>query len=84
MRKIDHIPVVAVLWTVLCAFSFLDDVARKVEQGNEHFDRAEFQEALKAYQEAQTDRPDAPELHFNLGDALYKTCLLYTSDAADE
>lgn len=58
-------------WT-LCAFTFLDDVARRVEEGNRHFDQAEFDAALEKYREAQTDRPDAPELHFNVGDALYK------------
>jgi len=56
----------------LFGFSFLDDVARRVEQGNRHFDAAEFESALEAYREAQTNRPDAPELHYNVGDALYK------------
>jgi tetratricopeptide (TPR) repeat protein len=53
-------------------FSFLDEVARSVEKGNELFDREEFEAALEAYREAQTDRPDSPELHYNVGDALYK------------
>ena len=32
----------------------------------------ETEKALEAYREAQTDRPDSPELHYNVGDALYK------------
>ena len=62
----------AAVSTVVCGFTFLDDVARKVEKGNQHFDKSEFEAALEAYREAQINRPDAPELHFNVGDALYK------------
>lgn len=70
--KIKQPVLLFALWALLSGFSFLDEVARKVEQGNRHFDAAEFQAALEAYREAQTDRPDAPELHYNVGDALYK------------
>lgn len=56
----------------LFGFTFLDDVARRVEQGNRLFGESNFEAALEAYREAQTDRPDLPELHYNVGDALYK------------
>ena len=57
---------------VFSGFSYLDDVARRVEEGNQAFGRAEFDAALEAYRSAQTDRPDSAELHYNVGDALYK------------
>ena len=57
---------------VFSGFTLLDDVARRVEEGNQAFGRAEFDAALEAYRSAQTDRPDSPELHYNVGDALYK------------
>ena len=56
----------------LFGLSFLDDVARRVEQGNKLFGQADYEAALEAYREAQTDRPNLPALHYNVGDALYK------------
>ena len=38
----------------------------------EHYQRGEYDQALQLYRDALLDRPDAPELHFNVGDALFK------------
>jgi Ca-activated chloride channel family protein len=70
--RLKHLVAIALSSTLFLGFSFLDEVARRVEQGNQLFDREEFEAALEAYREAQTDRPDSPELHYNVGDALYK------------
>ena len=52
--------------------TFLDEVARKNEEGNRLFAEGKFEEALKRYRDAQLQNPEAPQLHFNAGDALYK------------
>ena len=70
--RVRRLCVILMACTGAFGFSFLDGIARRVKQGNQHFERAEFDAALEAYREAQTDRPDAPELHYNVGDALYK------------
>lgn len=52
-------------------FDYLDPVARKVKEGTALYNQGKFAEALAAYREAQVDRPEADELRFNAGDALY-------------
>ena len=71
-NRLRRLFAVATVSAGLFGFSFLDEVARRVEQGNRLFDQAEFEAALEAYREAQTDRPESPGLHYNVGDALYK------------
>lgn len=63
---------IIVVSSLLLGFTFLDEVARRVEQGNQLFGAEDFEAALEAYRAAQTNRPDSPELHYNVGDALYK------------
>jgi Ca-activated chloride channel homolog len=53
-------------------FTFLDPVAKKNEEGNDLFDKGEYDAALKRYLEAQQNAPSRSELRFNVGDALYK------------
>tara|TARA_Y100000588_G_C14249978_1_gene923061 strand:- start:1132 stop:1695 length:564 start_codon:yes stop_codon:yes gene_type:complete len=53
-------------------FDYLDPVARKVKEGTALYNQGKFAEALAAYREAQVDRPEADELRFNAGDALYQ------------
>jgi len=45
----------------------------KTRKANELFGREKYAEALKLYQEAQTQKPDSPELHYDLAAALYKS-----------
>ena len=49
-----------------------DPVASKSAEALEHYQRGEYDQALQLYRDALLDRPDAPELHFNVGDALFK------------
>ena len=63
---------ILLLILTLMGFSFLDPVARKNEEGNRLFEKGEYEEALKRYQEAQVEDPESPYLHFNAGDAFYK------------
>jgi tetratricopeptide (TPR) repeat protein len=42
-----------------------------VEEGNEHFKKGDMEEALKRYLAAQSQHPNAPELHFNIGDVEF-------------
>ena len=45
---------------------------RKTEEGNAAYDETRYDEALQSYTEAQVVAPDAPELHYNLGNVLYR------------
>jgi len=46
--------------------------AEKIEKANDMFLDGQFDDAGKQYTEAQVDAPDNHELHFNIGDVLYK------------
>ena len=49
-----------------------DSVASKNKVGNRLFDQGRYQDAEKAYLEAQADMPGRPELSYNLGNSLIK------------
>ena len=48
------------------------DSHHAVRQANELYDQGKYEDAAAAYNAALVDKPDSPELHFNLGDATYK------------
>lgn len=56
----------------LLGFTFLDPAADRNRQGNRLFHEGKFDEALEYYRKAQVEKPDAPELRFNAGDAYFK------------
>ena len=56
----------------LLGFTFLDPAADNNRQGNRLFHEGKFEEALEYYRKAQVEKPDAPELRFNAGDAYFK------------
>ena len=64
--------VVLGIWLVVCGATVGDPVASKSAEALEHYQRGEYDQALQLYRDALLDRPDAPELHFNVGDALFK------------
>jgi len=45
---------------------------RKAESGNEHYRAGELDLALADYTEAQVDAPEAAELHYDIGNVLYR------------
>lgn len=45
---------------------------RESERGNRAYEAGNHDEALARYTEAQTAAPDAPELHYDIGNALYR------------
>ncbi len=48
-----------------------ESAAGLVARGNERYEAGEYDEALKAYEEAKTALPESPEIEFNMGNALY-------------
>ena len=63
---------IVILLMPFWGFTFLDPVAKKNEEGNDLFEKGEYDAALKRYLEAQQNAPNRSELRFNVGDALYK------------
>ncbi len=49
-----------------------ESVAAKNKRGNRLFEEGKFQEAERAYLDAQAESPDRPELLYNLGNSLIK------------
>jgi len=45
----------------------------KIIQGNNLYHKEKYEEALNKYRDALIDDPESKELHFNIGDGLYKT-----------
>ena len=48
------------------------DVASKNNEGNRLYEQKKFEEALKSYTDAQASKPGAPELHYNIGNVLFR------------
>lgn len=51
---------------------FLETSKSTVKKGNEHYQNKQYQSALEAYRKVQVKHPDAPEVLYDLGTALYK------------
>ena len=47
-------------------------VHRKTEEGNRRYEEKVYDDALRAYTEAQVGAPEAPELHYDIGNVLYR------------
>ncbi len=64
----------AVVSVVLAGWlSFLGGPAhRKTEKGNGLYEEGAYEEALRAYTEAQIAAPEAPELHYDIGNVLFR------------
>jgi len=45
---------------------------RKTEDGNRKYEEKAYDDALRAYTEAQVVAPEAPELHYDIGNVLYR------------
>ncbi|MFQ6091108.1 MAG: tetratricopeptide repeat protein [bacterium] len=74
----DLRPVASVIFTSMALFiltlssTFGDEVVKKNRKGIELFNEGQYDEALGAYRDAQLEAPESPELHFNIGNTLYK------------
>jgi Ca-activated chloride channel family protein len=58
--------------SLLAPWASAESVRGKVAEGNRHFEKGEYEEALKRYTDAQIDNPTSDVIHFNVGDALFK------------
>ena len=47
-------------------------VHRKTEEGNRKYAEKSYEDALRAYTEAQVGAPEAAELHYDIGNVLYR------------
>jgi tetratricopeptide (TPR) repeat protein len=61
----------AVVLAGLASF-FGGEAHRRTEQGNEHYLEGKQEDALESYQKAQAVAPNAPQLHYDLGNVLYR------------
>lgn len=52
--------------------SYSKSIYDKVKKGLEAFNKEKFDDALIQYRDAQTDDPESPILHYNVGTVLYK------------
>jgi tetratricopeptide (TPR) repeat protein len=79
MRPADHFldamkrfGLLAILLLTLVPSAHADSMASKNKQGNRLFEQGKYQDAEKAYLEAQAGMPGRPELSYNLGNTLIK------------
>jgi len=64
------LPIILLLATL--SFGFAWGAAAKAIKANALFATGKLDEALKAYTDAQLDSPESPELHFDIGNVLYR------------
>ena len=60
------------MWCLATAATVGDPVVQKSAAALEQYRSGEYAAALNLYRDALVDRPEAPELHFYVGDALFK------------
>jgi tetratricopeptide (TPR) repeat protein len=81
MRRLKHdagFPRPAFILILLMAVLFgapdagRGSVSGEVRRGNKAYGHEQYEEALKAYRDAQLEEPDLPALHFNIGDVHYR------------
>lgn len=49
-----------------------EDFIDIVKKGNQAYDEADYKKALEFYHNAETERPESPELEYNMAGALYR------------
>lgn len=70
--KIRTAVFLSVLMALLFGFVHADSFNGMVKKGNSAFTGGDFQKALEFYRQAEAERPETPELQYNIGSALYK------------
>ena len=61
-----------ILLSPAAAPELLASARSKNRDGNRLYEEKKYDEALKRYTEAQLEAPDAPQLHYNLGNVLFR------------
>jgi len=61
-----------ILLSPVMAPELLASARSKNRDGNRLYEEKKYDEALKRYTEAQLEAPDAPQLHYNLGNVLFR------------
>ena len=59
------------VFMLLCGFTW-NSAAQKVREGNRLYKEGDYENALNRYSEAERQRPDSPEISFNMGDSFYR------------
>ncbi|OGS03715.1 MAG: hypothetical protein A2204_00435 [Elusimicrobia bacterium RIFOXYA1_FULL_47_7] len=64
----------AVILALLCLYGTAGASARsKVNRGNKFYNKNQYEKSLDSYREAQVEAPGEPVVHYNIGNALYKS-----------
>ncbi len=72
MKTTRSLWIVLLILTQTCASLYAESAASKNKEGNRLFQQGKFQDAEKAYVDAQLEAPGRPELLYNLGNTLIK------------
>ncbi|MBN2381407.1 tetratricopeptide repeat protein [bacterium] len=70
LRQILNATLLVSSWLMLCAFG--GQLHTKNEEGNTFFGQDQYEKAEQAYVAATREDPESPELHYNIGNVLYK------------
>ncbi len=63
------------VWTLILlasVFGLGEGVNRKNKEGAEQYQEGNLDEALASFTQAQVESPDAPEIHYNIGNVHYR------------
>lgn len=74
MKPHDYTRLTQIIIIIISFFNlaFGPAIVGKVKEGNKLYEKENYDEALKKYTDAQIDRPESPELFYNIANILYK------------
>lgn len=72
LTKVLTVLILALAAGLLVVACQSDSYATLNRQGTERYEQKDYRGALDAYRQAQVQRPDLPQLNFNVGNALYR------------
>jgi len=77
LKIMKYRPVVIVI--LLFSFALLgvhtssaDDFSGAVKAGNKSYGKADYESAMRHYQDAEIEKPEEPKLHYNMANTLYQ------------
>ncbi len=71
-KRKENIPLLFLTMISCFLIAWKPPVEHRNAKGNELYKKQNYEEALKVYQDAQSDAPQKPELNYNVGNALYQ------------